>query len=94
MMNPPGFFDLIIIDVRMPYMDGLTATKKIRSSGKSDCKYIPIMAMTANAMDEDIKKSMQAGMNAHLTKPIDPKLLYNAVEEALNGTLDFGHMKK
>ena len=41
-----------------------------------------------------IKKSMQAGMNAHLTKPIDPKLLYNAVEEALNGTLDFGHMKK
>lgn len=89
MMNVPGYYDLIIMDVRMPYMDGLTATRKIRSSGKSDCKSIPIMAMTANAMEEDIKESMHAGMNAHLTKPIAPKLLYNAIQEALNGTLSF-----
>lgn len=87
MMNPPGYFDLILMDVRMPYMDGLTATKKIRTSGKTDCKEIPIMAMTANAMVDDIEKSRAVGMCAHITKPINPRILYNAIQRALDGTV-------
>lgn len=87
MMNPPGFFDLIIMDVRMPYMDGLTATKKIRMSGKTDCKDIPIIAMTANAMVDDVEKSREAGMCAHIAKPINPRMLYNAIQRALDGTV-------
>ena len=87
MMNAPRTYDLILMDVRMPYMDGLKAARMIRASGKSDAKTIPIMAMTANAYDEDIKQSMEAGMNAHLVKPVEPSELYKAVQRALNGEL-------
>lgn len=89
MMNPPNYFDLILMDVRMPYMDGLTATKKIRASGKSDCKTIPILALTANALEEDEVKSKNAGMNAHITKPVKPVRLYEVIKKALNGEWDF-----
>ncbi len=64
-------YDLILMDMRMPVMDGLTATRKIRSSGKHDAQSIPILAMTANAMDEDRQESLNAGLNAHISKPID-----------------------
>ncbi len=64
-------YDLILMDMRMPVMDGLTATRKIRSSGKQDAQNIPILAMTANAMDEDKQESLNAGLNAHISKPID-----------------------
>ena len=87
MMNAPRTYDLILMDVRMPYMDGLKAARMIRASGKSDAKTIPIMAMTANAYEEDIQKSMEAGMNAHLVKPVEPSELYRAVQRALNGEL-------
>ena len=87
MMNAPRTYDLILMDVRMPYMDGLKAARMIRASGKSDAKTIPIMAMTANAYDEDIQRSMEAGMNAHLVKPVEPSELYRAVQRALNGEL-------
>ena len=87
MMNAPRTYDLILMDVRMPYMDGLKAARRIRASGKSDAKTIPIMAMTANAYEEDIKQSMEAGMNAHLVKPVEPSELYRAVQKALNGEL-------
>ena len=87
MMNAPRTYDLILMDVRMPYMDGLKAARMIRASGKSDAKTIPIMAMTANAYEEDIQKSMEAGMNAHLVKPVEPSELYRAVQKALNGEL-------
>ena len=87
MMNAPRTYDLILMDVRMPYMDGLKAARMIRASGKSDAKTIPIMAMTANAYDEDIQQSMEAGMNAHLVKPVEPSELYRAVQKALNGEL-------
>lgn len=89
MMNPPNYFDLILMDIRMPYMDGLTATRKIRTSGKSDCKGIPILALTANAMEEDEVRSKDAGMNAHITKPVKPKTLYKAIERAMQGEWDF-----
>ena len=87
MMNAPRTYDLILMDVRMPYMDGLKAARMIRASGKSDAKTIPIMAMTAKAYDEDIQQSMEAGMNAHLVKPVEPSELYRAVQRALNGEL-------
>ena len=87
MMNAPRTYDAILMDVRMPYMDGLKAARMIRASGKSDAKTIPIMAMTANAYDEDIQQSMEAGMNAHLVKPVEPSELYRAVQKALNGEL-------
>ena len=66
----PGTFDAILMDIMMPVMDGMTATRVIRSFARADAKTIPIIAMTANAFDEDAKKCMEAGMNAHLTKPI------------------------
>lgn len=89
MKNPPQTYSLIVMDVRMPYMDGLTSTKMIRSSGKSDSLTIPILALTANAFEEDVQKSKDAGMNAHLTKPIDPKDFYNAIKLAIGGKLSF-----
>ena len=67
----PGTFDAILMDIMMPVMDGMTATRTIRSLSRTDAKTIPIIAMTANAFDEDAKKCIAAGMNAHLTKPIE-----------------------
>jgi signal transduction histidine kinase len=73
--SDPGTFDAILMDVMMPVMDGLTAAKTIRASFRPDAKTIPILAMTANAYDEDIKKTKDAGMNSHLSKPIDEEIL-------------------
>lgn len=70
-----GRYDVILMDVRMPKIDGMQATKIIRNSSHERAKSIPIIAMTADAFDEDMKRTMQAGMNAHLTKPIDIKML-------------------
>ena len=69
--KPEGTFDAILMDLMMPVMDGYTATKKIRSSERSDAKTIPIIAMTANAFQEDAEKCIAVGMNAHLAKPLD-----------------------
>ena len=75
----PGYYDAILMDIRMPYMDGLQATISIRHLDKQDAKTIPIIAMTADAFDEDVTKAKQAGMNAHLAKPIDPKDLFTTL---------------
>lgn len=77
--NAEGYFDAILMDVRMPVMDGLAATEAIRALGRTDSKSVPIIAMTANAFDEDVRRSMQAGMNAHLAKPVEPELLYDTL---------------
>ncbi|MDD3336041.1 MAG: response regulator [Eubacteriales bacterium] len=74
-----GYYDAILMDVRMPMMDGLQATNAIRHLSKKSSKSIPIIAMTANAFDEDVQKSRAAGMNAHLAKPIEPQLLYQTL---------------
>jgi len=78
-----GYYDAILMDVRMPYMDGLTATRKIRAAGHGDSAAIPILAMTANAFEEDRRQSMEAGMNEHLTKPIEPRELYRTLQRVL-----------
>lgn len=71
-----NYFQLILMDIRMPVMDGLTATKKIRALRRTDAKTIPIIAMTADAFNEDEKTAYKAGMNAHVAKPINPTQLY------------------
>ena len=68
---PPGSFDAILMDVRMPVMDGLAATKIIRGLERPDAESIPIIAVTANAFDEDAQKCREAGMDAHLAKPLE-----------------------
>ncbi len=74
--HPAGYYDAILMDMRMPEMDGLEATRCIRASGRPDAVRIPIVALTANAFDEDVKRSLQAGLNAHLSKPIEPDILF------------------
>ena len=75
-----GHYDAVLMDVRMPEMDGLEAAARIRALDRADAKTIPIIAMTANAFDEDVQRSLQAGMNAHLSKPIDNNLLFETLE--------------
>ena len=81
--HPEGYYDAILMDVRMPEMDGLDATVAIRKLDREDAKKVPIIALTANAFDEDVQRSLQAGMNAHLSKPIQPEHLYRTLEELI-----------
>ena len=78
-----GYYSAILMDMRMPIMDGLEATKVIRAMEREDAKSIPIIALTANAFDEDVQRSMQAGLNAHLSKPVEPKVLFQTLESLL-----------
>ena len=77
------YFDAILMDIRMPIMNGLEAAAAIRKTGRKDAKTIPIIAMTANAFDTDVRASMQAGMNAHLSKPIEPEKLYETLAKLI-----------
>ena len=81
--HPEGYYDAILMDMRMPEMDGLTATRTIRAMDRADSKSIPIIALTANAFDEDVQRSMQAGLNAHLSKPVEPDALYETLESLI-----------
>ena len=81
--KPEGYYDAILMDMRMPEMDGLTASKTIRSASRSDSSSIPIIALTANAFDEDVQQSLQAGLNAHLSKPVDPEILFETLERLI-----------
>ncbi len=78
-----GYYDAVLMDVRMPEMDGLEATSKIRALDRTDAKNVPIIAMTANAFDEDVQRSLQVGMNAHLSKPVETERLYQTLEELI-----------
>jgi CheY-like chemotaxis protein len=78
-----GYYDAILMDMRMPEMDGLEATRAIRMMEREDAKSIPIIALTANAFDEDVQRSLQAGLNAHLTKPVQPEALYETLESLI-----------
>ena len=81
--KPAGYYDAILMDVRMPIMDGLTAARTIRGLDHPDAKRIPIIAMTANVFDEDVERSLQAGMNAHLSKPVEPDRLYDTLAQLI-----------
>ena len=78
-----GCYDAILMDMRMPVMDGLTATQEIRKLNRPDAATIPIIALTANAFEEDVKQCLQAGMNAHLAKPVDIELLKQTISRLL-----------
>ncbi len=80
-LSEENHFDAILMDVRMPVMDGIEATKKIREFDRADAKTVPIIAMTADAFDEERKKTLDAGMNYHLSKPIDFEKLDNVLAE-------------
>ena len=73
--NPEGYFDAIVMDIRMPVMSGLEAARQIRAMSRTDAQTVPIIAMTANAYEEDVSQSLAAGMNAHLAKPIEPQVI-------------------
>ena len=77
----PGHFDAILMDLRMPVMDGLEAARTIRALPRPDASSVPIIALTANAFKEDVRQSMDAGMNAHLPKPVDTDRLYDTLRE-------------
>ena len=69
--KPSGYFDLIFMDIQMPVMDGYEATRRIRAMQREDAAHIPIFALSANALAEDVENSRKAGMNGHIAKPID-----------------------
>ncbi len=81
--HPAGYYDAILMDMRMPEMDGLEATRAIRASDHEDAKTIPIIALTANAFDEDVQRSLQAGLNAHLSKPVEPDTLFETLQSLI-----------
>ena len=91
--HPAGTYDAILMDVRMPVMDGLAATRAIRASGHPDARDIPIVAMTANVFDEDVERSLQAGMNAHLSKPVEPERLYETLAHMIAEREAASHVK-
>ncbi|SHK21293.1 ATP-binding protein [Hespellia stercorisuis] len=80
----PYYYDAVLMDIRMPVMDGIAATKAIRELDCVDAQTVPIIAMTANAFDEDVKKSLDAGMNAHLAKPVDPKQMFQILHDLIS----------
>ena len=78
-----GYYDAVLMDLRMPETDGLTATREIRNTDRKDAKSIPIIALTANAFESDIRESLAAGMNLHLAKPTNSEKLYEALRKCI-----------
>ena len=81
--SQPGDYDLILMDVQMPVMDGYTATRTIRSSGHLSAKSVPIIAMTANAFVDDVREAIESGMDAHVAKPVQVDKLKAVIKEVL-----------
>lgn len=81
--SPVGRYDIVLMDVMMPVMDGLTAAHRIRSLGRADAADVPIVATSANAFAEDVKRSLASGMNAHVSKPIDPEKLAKVLAKVM-----------
>lgn len=79
--NSPGTFDAILMDMHMPVLDGIAATEEIRAMQRPDAQTIPILALTANDFEEDVRRTKKAGMNGHLTKPFDMEKVFGALAE-------------
>ena len=79
------YYDAVLMDLRMPVMDGYEAARAIRASGRRDAESVPIIAMTADAFTESMQKAKEAGMNAYVTKPIEPEKLYRALQQVRDG---------
>lgn len=79
----PGYYDLVLMDIQMPVMDGYEATREIRKLARTDAATVPILAMTANSFDEDVANAREAGMNDHIGKPIDVAALFAALDKFL-----------
>lgn len=84
--NPEGYYDAVLMDLRMPEMDGLTSTRNIRRMDRSEAKTMPIIALTANTAEIDIQHCLESGMDAHLSKPVDADLLYRTIRQSLRST--------
>ena len=82
-MKPDHYYDLIFMDIQMPIMNGYEATRAIRSLDSEYAKNIPIIAMTANVFQDDIMKAIESGMNEHVTKPIDMKIVCHVLQRWL-----------
>ncbi len=82
--SEPGVYDLVLMDIQMPIMDGHAAARRIRASAHPQAQTVPIIAMTANAFPEDISQSLASGMNNHLSKPIDTQVMYKLLAQYLN----------
>ena len=92
--SKPGEFDVILMDIMMPVMNGYEATKKIRSLDREDAKMIPIIAMTANAFTEDRLRAKEAGMDEHIAKPVDGKLLIKVIHKLMKHSFRGSHNEK
>jgi len=79
--SPEGYYDMVLMDVQMPVMDGYTATKEIKAMDRQDVVELPIIAMTANAFREDVEQALKSGMKAHIKKPIEEKVLYETLSK-------------
>jgi len=86
-----NYYDVVLMDLRMPVMDGLEATRRIRALSRRDAKTVPIIALTANAYESDIKASLEAGMNAHLAKPADADMLYATIKQWIKSSCAVNH---
>jgi CheY-like chemotaxis protein len=84
MASPIGYYDVILMDVRMPVMDGYEATRSIRESDRADAKTVPIVAMTADAFEDDVRHCMEAGMDGHISKPVEPEIMYAKLAEVMS----------
>lgn len=79
--NKPGYYDLVLMDIKMPKLNGYEAAEKIRASAKEDAKDIPIIALSADAFAEDVQKSLAVGMNSHIAKPVDFSILNREIRK-------------
>ena len=79
--HPPGYYDLVLMDIQMPIMNGYEATRAIRALDRPDAKLLPIIALSANSRDEDRRQSMESGMNYHIAKPFDVVQLISSVNK-------------